>query len=56
MKQNEKDYCVKCGREITEYTDTNLCEGKIIFTYKCECGCCAEQWFNLVYDKTEVLE
>lgn len=56
MKQNEKDYCVKCGREITGYVDTDLRENEIIVTYECECGCRAQQVFNLVYDRTEVLE
>ena len=39
-----KDYCVRCGKKITDYEDTEWkeYENTLLLTYRCSCGCYAE--------------
>ena len=52
------NYCVQCGKEITDYEETEFKqdEGKLIFTYKCGCGFYGEQHFEVKYQYTKVIE
>lgn len=57
-KHKEQYHCIKCGKEITDFEDTEFKqdEGLMIFTYRCSCGCYAEQIFKVEYDSTEVID
>jgi hypothetical protein len=52
------NYCYHCGKEITDYEDTEFKqdEGKLIFTYKCSCGFYGEQHFKVEYERTVPIE
>lgn len=52
---NDTSRCAKCGaavdKDILELTDKQL-----ILTYTCrKCGTTADQYFNLQYDKTDIM-
>lgn len=53
-----QNYCIKCGREITDYEDTefNQEQGEMRFTYKCSCGFYGEQVFDVKYNRTEEIQ
>ena len=53
-----ENYCVKCGKEITDYEDTEFLqqEGEMRFTYKCSCGFYGEQVFDVKYNRTEEIK
>ena len=51
----EINFCARCGKEITDYEETEFLqqEGIMVFTYKCSCGFYGQQIFNVVYSHTE---
>lgn len=53
-----QNYCIKCGKEITDYEDTefNPNEREMRFTYKCSCGFYGEQIFDVKYNRTEEIQ
>lgn len=55
QKKEEINHCVKCGKEIMDYEDTEFLqqEGIMKFTYKCDCGFYGEQIFDVTYNRTE---
>lgn len=56
--KNEITHCIKCGKEITDYEDTEFLqqEGIMKFTYKCDCGFYGEQIFDVTYNRTEEIQ
>lgn len=52
-----KDYCVRCGKKITDYEDTEWkeYENTLLLTYRCSCGCYAEQVYKIEYVKTNII-
>ena len=53
-QKEERHHCVNCGRQITDYEDTEFNGDELIFTYKCpDCGFYGEQHFNVIYSRTE---
>lgn len=53
--EEEKNSCIECGRPLSNYEITEFSDGERVVTYKCACGCIAEQHFKLQYLGTEVL-
>lgn len=54
-EQEEKTSCIECGRPLSDYEITEFSDGERVVTYKCACGCIAEQHYKLQYLGTEVL-
>lgn len=52
-EQLERNYCILCGKEITEYEETELTNDYLTLTYRCSCGCYAEQVYALTYQGTQ---
>ena len=55
-EKEERENCMRCGRKITDWEDVEQTETELILTYKCHCGCYAEQHYKLSYDRTEEIE
>ena len=52
-----KDYCLKCGKEIMHYEQTEQVGNELIITYHCNvCGFHGEQHYTLNYTHTVDLE
>lgn len=48
-----KDYCLRCGDDITEYEQTEQVSNELIITYRCNvCGFHGEQHYTLNYTHT----
>ena len=53
----ERNYCIRCGAEITHFEETQFEGNSLTMTYKCDrCGCYAEQRFSVAYEETEEIE
>ena len=52
----ERNNCMACGKPITDWEDVEQKENEIIFTYRCSCGCYADQHYKLIYDYTEEIQ
>lgn len=56
-EENERNYCIRCGAEITHFEETQFEGNSLTMTYKCDsCGCYAEQRFSVAYEETEEIE
>lgn len=56
-EQYERNYCIRCGAEITHYEETEFNGNSLTMTYRCDsCGCYAEQSFSVAYIETEEIE
>lgn len=56
-EENERNYCIRCGAEITHFEETQFEGNSLTMTYKCDsCGCYAEQRFSVAYEGTEEIE
>lgn len=56
-EENERNYCIRCGAEITHFEETEFEGNSLTMTYRCDnCGCYAEQSFSVAYNGTEEIE
>lgn len=58
LVREPQTHCIKCGKEITDYEDTefNQEQREMRFTYKCSCGFYGEQVFDVKYNRTEEMK
>ncbi len=55
-EKEERNNCIRCGKPITDWEEVEQTDTELIMTYKCSCGCYADQHFKLIYDRTEEIE
>lgn len=55
-EEKKKDFCIGCGKRITDWEDVEYTDKEVILTYRCPCGTYAEQHHKLVYGGTKVIE
>ena len=55
-EEEQKDFCIGCGKRIEDWDDVEHTDKEVILTYRCSCGIYAEQHYKLVYGGTKVIE
>ena len=55
-EREERNNCMRCGKPIAHWEEVEQTETELIMSYRCDCGCLAEQHFKLIYDRTEEIE
>lgn len=55
-EQDERNNCIACGEPISHWEETELTDTELILTYRCSCGCYAEQHYSLTYTGTCEIE